>query len=70
MDEEQIQENDIHLKDAYREKEGLLTSGQIRSIREKYGISQSDLCTLLDGAAKQLPDMKVIRSRIKRTILF
>ena len=35
MDEEQIQENDIHLKDAYREKEGLLTSGQIRSIREK-----------------------------------
>lgn len=33
--EEQIQENDIHLKDAYREKEGLLTSGQIRSIREK-----------------------------------
>lgn len=35
MDEEQIQENDIHLKDAYREKEGLLTSGQIWSIREK-----------------------------------
>lgn len=54
MDEEQIQENDIHLKDAYREKEGLLTSGQIRSIREKYGISQSDLCTLLGWGGKTI----------------
>ena len=39
MDERQMKENDICLKDAYRKKEGLLTSDQIRDIRAKYGIS-------------------------------
>ena len=47
MDEQQMQDNDIRLKDAYRKKEGLLTSAQIGEIRAKYGISQSDLCLLL-----------------------
>ena len=44
--EDQLQENDIHLKDAYRKMEGLLTSNEIRDIRAKYGISQ-------EGAGKR-----------------
>ena len=47
MDEKLLQENDIRLKDAYREAENLLTSSEIIAIRSKYGISQIDLCTLL-----------------------
>ena len=35
MDEQQMQDNDIKLKDAYRKNEGLLTSGQIGEIRAK-----------------------------------
>ena len=35
MDERQIQENDIRLKNAYRREEGLLTSDDIESIRGK-----------------------------------
>lgn len=54
MDEQQIQENDIRLKDAYRRKEGLLTSSEICSIRAKYGISQSDLCLLLGWGGKTI----------------
>ena len=45
--EDQLQENDIHLKDAYRKMEGLLTSNEIRDIRAKYGISQNGLYTCL-----------------------
>lgn len=47
-----MQENDIRLKDAYRKNMGLLTSFEISAIREKYGISQSDLCTLLGWGGK------------------
>lgn len=54
MDEQQIQDNDIRLKDAYRKNEGLLTSGEIIGIREKYGISQSDLCVLLGWGGKTI----------------
>lgn len=54
MDEQQMQENDIRMKDAYREKEGLLTSGEINKIRSKYGISQRDLCMLLGWGAKTI----------------
>ncbi len=49
MNESQIQENDIAIKDAYRKKQMLLTSKDINAIRGKYGISQSDLCILLAG---------------------
>jgi hypothetical protein len=42
-DERQISLNGIAMKNAYREKMGLLTSHQIASIRARYGISQSDL---------------------------
>lgn len=54
MDEQQINDNDIRLKDAYRKQEGLLTSAQIGEIRAKYGISQSDLCLLLGWGGKTI----------------
>ena len=54
MDEEQIRENDIRLKDAYRKAEGLLTSAEIGEIRCKYGITQIDLCTLLGWGGKTI----------------
>ena len=46
--EAMIRANDLALKDEYRKKTGLLTSEEIRSIREIYGISQKDLATVLD----------------------
>ena len=54
MDEQQMQDNDVRMKDSYREKEGLLTSAQISGIRAKYGISQSDLCVLLGWGGKTI----------------
>ena len=54
MDEQQMQDNDIRLKDAYRKQKGLLTSSDIKNIRAKYGISQSDLCTLLGWGGKTI----------------
>ena len=54
MDEQQMQENDVRLKDAYRKVEGLLTSAEICGIRAKYGISQSDLCILLGWGGKTI----------------
>lgn len=54
MNEKQIKENDLRLKNAYRKKEGLLTSEDIRSIRAKYGINQSDFCILLGWGAKTI----------------
>lgn len=54
MDEKQLQDNDIKLKDAYRKKERLLTSEQIGEIRAKYDISQSDFCILLGWGGKTI----------------
>ncbi len=54
MDEQQIQDNDVRFKDAYRKAEGLLTSAEIRAIRAQYGISQSDLCILLGWGGKTI----------------
>lgn len=54
MNEKQTQENDIRLKDAYRKSQGLLTSDEICRIREKYCISQKDLCVLLGWGAKTI----------------
>ena len=53
-DEQQISQNDIAMKNAYRAHEGLLTSDEIASIRLKYGISQSDLCLLLGWGGKTI----------------
>ncbi|MCF8012535.1 MAG: DUF4065 domain-containing protein [Clostridiales bacterium] len=46
--EEMIRANSLAMKDAYREKMGLLTSNEIRNIREKYGVSQKDFSEVLD----------------------
>ena len=54
MDEQQMQENDIRLKNAYRKSEGLLTSSDISNIRAKFGISQSDFCILLGWGKKTI----------------
>lgn len=52
--EEMITANDIAIKNAYRNKMGLLTSDKIIAIRKKYVISQSDLCTLLAWGKKTI----------------
>lgn len=52
--EDQISNNDTSMKDAYREKMGLLTSKDIISIRKKFGISQSDLALLLGWGEKTI----------------
>ena len=54
MNENQMQDNDINMKNAYRRAEGLLTSYDISAVREKYGITQSDLCTLLGWGGKTI----------------
>ena len=46
--EEMIKMNSLAMKDAYREKVGLLTSQEIMTIREKYGVSQKDFSEVLD----------------------
>ena len=46
--EEMMKTNSLAMKDAYREKVGLLTSREIIAIREKYGISQKDFSEVLD----------------------
>lgn len=71
MDEKQMQENDTRLKDAYRKAEGLLTSAEIGSIREKYGISQSDLCILLGWGQKTITryESHQVQDRAHDTIL-
>ena len=54
MDEEMMRENDLRMKDAYRKLSGLLTSKEISAIRKKYGVTQSDLCTLLGWGGKTI----------------
>lgn len=46
--------NDIAMKNAYRREVGLLTTEEICAIRARYGISQSDLATLLGWGAKTI----------------
>ena len=54
MDEDQLQDNDLKMKDAYRKTQGFLTRTQIRNLRAKYDISQRDLCILLGWGAKTI----------------
>ena len=71
MDEQQMQENDVRLKDAYRKAEGLLTSAEISGIRTRYGISQSDLCILLGWGGKTITryESHQVQDRAHDTIL-
>ena len=52
--EQQLSQNDLNLKNAYRKKHGLLTSEEIVSIRSKYNITQNDLCLLLGWGGKTI----------------
>lgn len=45
--EEMMRKNSLSQKDAYRKKKGLLTSNDIRDIREQYGISQKEFSEVL-----------------------
>lgn len=71
MNEKQIQENDVRLKNAYRMATGLLTSTDIYNIRTKYGISQIDLCTLLGWGTKTITryESHQVQDRAHDTIL-
>lgn len=71
MEESQMQENDIRLKNAYRKKQGLLTSEEIVAIRLKYEITQSDLCVLLGWGAKTITryESHQVQDRAHDTIL-
>ncbi len=70
-DERQMLENDIRLKDAYRREEGLLTASDITDIRGKYGITQSDLCSLLGWGGKTITryESHQVQDRAHDTIL-
>jgi len=54
MNEEQMRENDLTMKNRYRETQGLLTSKEIVAVRKKYRISQSDFCLLLGWGGKTI----------------
>ena len=71
MDEAQMKSNDMAMKDAYRQAQGLLSSKEIIAIRAKYGISQSDLCTLLGWGAKTITryESHQVQDRAHDTIL-
>ena len=71
MNEDQIQENDIALKNAYRNKMGLLTSKDIVDIRSKYQISQTDFCILLGWGGKTITryESHQVQDRAHDTIL-
>lgn len=53
-EEEQMRRNNIAVKNAYRRKQGLLTSEEISAIRGKYSISQSDFSILLGWGGKTI----------------
>ena len=53
-DEEMLAANDTAMKNAYRKAKGLLTSEEIIAIRQKYDITQKDLCLLLGWGEKTI----------------
>ena len=53
-DEEMITKNDLAMKNSYRQIKGLLTTDEIIAIRNKYGITQRDLCKLLGWGEKTI----------------
>lgn len=71
MDEQQMRDNDVKMKEAYRKEEGLLTASEISAIRAKYGISQSDLCILLGWGGKTITryESHQVQDRAHDTIL-
>lgn len=53
-DEGMIEANDINKKNAYRKVIGLLTTDEIKAIRAKYDISQTDFSTILGWGLKTI----------------
>ena len=53
-EDDMISRNGLSLRNAYRQKMGLLTTSQIVAIRGKYGVSQSDLCIILGWGEKTI----------------
>lgn len=49
--EEQIRRNHLKVADAKRKADGLLTGEEVRAIREKLGLSQSEAAELFGGGA-------------------
>lgn len=70
-DEELTRRNDIAMKDSYRRAEGLMISSDIRTLRDGYGISQSDLCILMGWGAKTITRYEThqVQDRAHDTIL-
>lgn len=52
--DDQITRNDLVMKDTYRNINNLLTSTEIKAIRKKYRISQSDLAIILGWGEKTI----------------
>ena len=71
VDETQMRNNDINLKDAYRKMQEVLTSKEIVGIRDRYGITQKDLCAVLGWGAKTITryESYQIPDRAHNTIL-
>lgn len=65
-------ENLLALRDAYREKHNLMTSKQIRNLREKYGLTQSELANILDWGEITITryETKQIQDEAHNDILF
>lgn len=65
-------ENLLALRDAYREKHNLMTSKDIRNLREKYNLTQSELATILDWGEVTITryETKQIQDEAHNDILF
>lgn len=53
-DERMMRENGLRIKDAYRKKMSLLTADEIIDVRNKYDISQTDMCVVLGWGEKTI----------------
>lgn len=65
-------ENLLIIRDAYREKHNLMTSKEIRNLREKYDLTQSELAAILDWGEVTITryETKQIQDEAHNAILF
>lgn len=69
--EEMIRANSLVMKDAYRGIVGLLTSGEIIAIRDKYGVSQKDFSEILSwgGATIARYESGMVQTKVQDLVL-
>lgn len=69
--EAMIKANSLAMKDAYRSKAGLLTSGEIIAIRERFGVSQKDFSEILNwgGATIARYESHQVQSQVHDDVL-